>query len=75
MASRRACVLLLVIAVVGAIAFGREAVVDAARNAPGSFDRGSSYLQYPSAYESARSAMAFWMEKLASGPSPKGPGH
>ncbi|MQL82722.1 hypothetical protein Taro_015184 [Colocasia esculenta] len=74
MASRRACVLLLVITVV-AIAIGREAVVDAARDAPGYFDRGSSYLQYPSAYESARSAMAFWMGKLDSGPSPKGPGH
>ncbi|KAL4389335.1 hypothetical protein HN51_010220 [Arachis hypogaea] len=28
-----------------------------------------------SAYEHAKNTMAFWLQRLASGPSPKGPGH
>ena len=30
----------------------------------------SSYV-----YENAKFTMAYWLERLASGPSPKGPGH
>ncbi|KAH7681255.1 hypothetical protein IHE45_05G048000 [Dioscorea alata] len=35
----------------------------------------SELVRYPSMYEKARTTMACWMGKLASGPSPKGPGH
>lgn len=30
---------------------------------------------YSSAYENAKISMSIWLEQLASGPSPKGPGH
>ncbi|PSS35726.1 Autophagy-related protein like [Actinidia chinensis var. chinensis] len=30
---------------------------------------------YPSMYEKAKLSMECWLERLASGPSPKGPGH
>ncbi|MQL82709.1 hypothetical protein Taro_015197 [Colocasia esculenta] len=74
MTPRRVCVLLLIVAVV-AVVLSREGVVRAARDAPRYLYRSSSYLQYPSAYEKARSAIACWLEKLDSGPSPQGPSH
>ncbi|KAE9604551.1 hypothetical protein Lalb_Chr11g0073031 [Lupinus albus] len=30
---------------------------------------------YTSAYEQSKKTMASWLQRLASGPSPKGPGH
>ncbi|KAG8655406.1 hypothetical protein MANES_04G048673v8 [Manihot esculenta] len=30
---------------------------------------------YSSVYEKAKNTMACWLERLASGPSPRGPGH
>nr|KYP66005.1 hypothetical protein KK1_012283 [Cajanus cajan] len=40
------------------------------------FARANDLQTYTSsAYEEAKKTMAFWMQRLASGPSPKGPGH
>ncbi|CAJ1933377.1 unnamed protein product [Sphenostylis stenocarpa] len=40
------------------------------------FARANNLQSYTSsAYEQAKKTMAFWMQRLASGPSPKGPGH
>ena len=30
---------------------------------------------YPSMYEHAKETLSCWLERLASGPSPRGPGH
>ncbi|RDY12665.1 hypothetical protein CR513_02478, partial [Mucuna pruriens] len=39
------------------------------------FARANNLQTYTSsAYEHAKNTMAFWMQRLASGPSPKGPG-
>lgn len=74
MASRRAYAFLLVVVVAAVVLSMEGAVAHAARDAPGYF-KGAGYLAYPSVYGRARSSMASWLEKLASGPSPKGPGH
>ncbi|MQM13748.1 hypothetical protein Taro_046672 [Colocasia esculenta] len=75
MASRRVYAFLLFVAVAAAV-LSMEGAVHAARDmpTPGRFD-GGGYLSYPSVYERARASMACWLEKLASGPSPRGPGH
>jgi len=40
------------------------------------FARANNLQTYSSsAYEQAKKTMGFWMQRLASGPSPKGPGH
>ncbi|XP_054810830.1 uncharacterized protein LOC129312315 [Prosopis cineraria] len=36
---------------------------------------GSHLPAYASAYEDARTSLGLWLMRLASGPSPKGPGH
>ncbi|KAI3430204.1 uncharacterized protein J3R85_008228, partial [Psidium guajava] len=43
---------------------------------PEDFARENNLATYSAAaYERARNTMACWLERLASGPSPKGPGH
>nr|DAD25299.1 TPA_asm: hypothetical protein HUJ06_026763 [Nelumbo nucifera] len=49
--------------------------VEAARALSEDFASANHLVTYPSVYERARFSMAFWLERLASGPSPKGPGH
>ncbi|TKY67487.1 hypothetical protein E2542_SST10381 [Spatholobus suberectus] len=40
------------------------------------FARANNLQTYTSsAYEQAKNTMVFWMQRLSSGPSPKGPGH
>lgn len=37
---------------------------------------GSNHLAtYSTVYEKAKTGMSFWLQRLASGPSPRGPGH
>uniref|UniRef100_A0A2P2J3U6 Transmembrane protein n=1 Tax=Rhizophora mucronata TaxID=61149 RepID=A0A2P2J3U6_RHIMU len=49
--------------------------VEAARALPEDF-AGAAHLEtYSSVYEKAKNTMACWLGRLASGPSPKGPGH
>ncbi|OIW21777.1 hypothetical protein TanjilG_10800 [Lupinus angustifolius] len=54
-----------------------ECGVEASRVLSGSqdFARANYLNTYTSAYEETKNTMAFWLQRLASGPSPKGPGH
>lgn len=37
---------------------------------------GANHLDtFPTVYAKAKETMSFWLERLASGPSPRGPGH
>ncbi|KAF8014092.1 hypothetical protein BT93_H0052 [Corymbia citriodora subsp. variegata] len=68
------CKLIIVLLVLATVAshFG----VEAARALPEDFARANNLATYSSvAYERARFTMSCWLERLASGPSPKGPGH
>ena len=49
--------------------------VEATRVLAGDFAGANHLATYPSVYEKAKFNMSFWLERLASGPSPKGPGH
>ncbi|KAI6695980.1 hypothetical protein NL676_023690 [Syzygium grande] len=65
-------VVLLLILVTMASHFG----VEAARALPEDFARENNLVTYSSAvYQRTRYTMSCWLERLASGPSPKGPGH
>lgn len=35
----------------------------------------TNQLNIPKIYENARETMSYWFQQLASGPSPRGPGH
>jgi len=80
MSSSKACTLLNLVAVVVfvAILIG-ESRVEArvlSHSQEFAFARANNLQTYTSsAYEQAKKTMAFWMQRLASGPSPKGLGH
>ncbi|KAK2989375.1 hypothetical protein RJ640_007774 [Escallonia rubra] len=48
--------------------------VEAGRVLPEDFAGANHLATYPSMYMKAKDTMACWLERLASGPSPKGPG-
>ena len=81
MNSRKGCTLLNLVAVVVCMAILISHVhsgVEASRVLSDSedFARASHLHTYTSsAYEQAKSTMTLWLQRLASGPSPKGPGH
>ena len=52
-----------------------NAQVEATRVLAEDFADANHLATYPSVYEKAKFSMSFWLERLASGPSPKGPGH
>lgn len=70
----RSSAALLIIAVVFVAIFS-QAQVDATRVLAEDFAGANHLSMYPSIYDKAKSTMACWLERLASGPSPKGPGH
>lgn len=70
MDSRKLGVLLIILVISAMVLSGRGA--EAARLVPEDFAR-TNHLS--SAYESAKNTMSCWFERLASGPSPRGPGH
>ncbi|KVI08092.1 hypothetical protein Ccrd_013540 [Cynara cardunculus var. scolymus] len=39
------------------------------------FVRANHLATYSTVYETAKNGMCIWLQQLASGPSPKGPGH
>ncbi|KAK9062661.1 hypothetical protein SSX86_019850 [Deinandra increscens subsp. villosa] len=39
------------------------------------FAKANHLAAYSTVYEKAKSGMSFWLQRLASGPSPRGPGH
>ncbi|PON77703.1 Transmembrane protein [Parasponia andersonii] len=66
---------LLVISLVAVAVLGHASSVGASRVLPDDF-AGESHLEtYSSVYENAKQSLAFWLQKLSSGPSPSGPGH
>ncbi|KAJ1410462.1 hypothetical protein SESBI_21963 [Sesbania bispinosa] len=79
MSSFKACSTLLnLVAVVMFVAIFMSHRVEASRILSNSeeFAKANHLQTYTSsAYEQAKNTMAFWLQRLASGPSPKGPGH
>ncbi|KAF2300325.1 hypothetical protein GH714_011973 [Hevea brasiliensis] len=49
--------------------------VEATRVLPEDFATANHLETYSSVYEKAKNTMACWLERLSSGPSPRGPGH
>ncbi|KAL9144363.1 hypothetical protein ABFS82_14G291700 [Erythranthe guttata] len=40
------------------------------------FSQANHLVKFPSvSYENAKVSMSYWLQRLASGPSPRGPGH
>ncbi|KAF5733903.1 hypothetical protein HS088_TW16G00344 [Tripterygium wilfordii] len=70
--------LLMIILVISVAILSHVGVVQAARVLAESEDvfANANHLEtYPSVYDKAKTTMACWLQRLASGPSPKGPGH
>ncbi|KAF5728783.1 hypothetical protein HS088_TW21G00936 [Tripterygium wilfordii] len=68
---------LYIIFIISVAILSHVGVVEAARVLSESEDFASAnHLKtYPSVYETAKTTMACWLQRLASGPSPRGPGH
>ncbi|CAK9148807.1 unnamed protein product [Ilex paraguariensis] len=49
--------------------------VEATRVLSEDFGGANHLASYPSMYEHAKETLSCWLERLASGPSPRGPGH
>lgn len=76
----KACTLLNLVAVVMIVAIlisqSRVEARVLSHSEEFAFARANNLQTYTSStYEQAKKTMAFWMQRLASGPSPKGPGH
>ncbi|KAK4345340.1 hypothetical protein RND71_035516 [Anisodus tanguticus] len=74
MTYRRITTLLIVFAIFVAIT-STQNNVEAARILSQDFSGEIHLATFPSIYEKARSNLAFLLERLPSGPSPRGPGH
>ncbi|XVF84323.1 hypothetical protein PTKIN_Ptkin17bG0027700 [Pterospermum kingtungense] len=75
MNSRRVINTLLIIFVIS-VAILSQVRVEATRVLPEGFAKGNHLETYSSSvYEKAKFTMSCWLERLASGPSPRGPGH
>lgn len=72
--SFRSATALLIIAVMFVAIFS-QAQIEATRVLAEDFAGANHLATYPSVYNKAKYTMACWLERLASGPSPKGPGH
>ncbi|XVE84440.1 hypothetical protein DITRI_Ditri17bG0014400 [Diplodiscus trichospermus] len=72
--NRRKVNTLFVIFVVS-VAILSQIRVEAARVLPKEFAKANNLETYSSVYEKAKFTMSSWFERLASGPSPRGPGH
>ncbi|KDO45790.1 hypothetical protein CISIN_1g044990mg, partial [Citrus sinensis] len=76
MNSRKVSTLLIIFVI--SVAILSRAGVEATRVLPEDFAKANhleTFTPPPSVYEKARYTMAFWLERLASGPSPRGRGH
>ncbi|XWS22165.1 hypothetical protein CRYUN_Cryun29cG0011400 [Craigia yunnanensis] len=65
----------LLIIFVFSIAILSQVRVEATRVLPEDFTQANHLETYSSVYEKAKFTMSCWLERLASGPSPRGPGH
>ncbi|EXB55199.1 hypothetical protein L484_018126 [Morus notabilis] len=67
---------LLIVVFVVTLAFLSQTGVEASRVLSENFTRANHIQTYSSSvYEKAKFTMSCWLERLASGPSPRGPGH
>ncbi|XVE84442.1 hypothetical protein DITRI_Ditri17bG0014600 [Diplodiscus trichospermus] len=73
MNSRKVDTLLIILVVLVAIL--SQVRVEATRVLPEDFAKANNLETYSSVYEKAKFTMSCWFERLASGPSPRGPGH
>ncbi|TXG72746.1 hypothetical protein EZV62_001325 [Acer yangbiense] len=65
----------LLIVLVISVAILSHVGVEATRVLPEDFASENHLETYSSVYEKAKTTMGCWLGRLASGPSPKGPGH
>ncbi|KAL8547888.1 hypothetical protein ACS0TY_007266 [Phlomoides rotata] len=73
MNSNRTNILLIII--VACIVCMSQVQVEGARILSEDFSPPDHLVTFPGMYENARETMSFWLQRLASGPSPRGPGH
>ncbi|TYG50064.1 hypothetical protein ES288_D10G146000v1 [Gossypium darwinii] len=73
MNSRKLNTLLIIFVISMAILSHVE--VEATRVLAEDFSKANHLETYSSVYEKAKFTMSCWLERLASGPSPRGPGH
>lgn len=66
--------ILLIIFVMYIVCMSRVQV-EGARILSEDFSQSNRLVTIPRMYDSARETMSFWIQRLASGPSPRGPGH
>ncbi|OMO88661.1 hypothetical protein CCACVL1_08273 [Corchorus capsularis] len=77
MNSRKVISSVLMILVVSVAILSQVGVLEATRVLPEDFAK-QNHLEletYATVYEKAKITMSCWLERLASGPSPRGPGH
>ncbi|CAI9761666.1 unnamed protein product [Fraxinus pennsylvanica] len=70
---RRACTLLIILFIF--VAVTSEVRVEAARVLSEDLSASNHLATFPAMYEKAKYTMSYWLERLPSGPSPRGPGH
>ncbi|GMI70537.1 Precursor of PAMP-induced peptide 1 [Hibiscus trionum] len=73
MNSRKLSTLLIIFLI--SVAISSRVRVEATRVLGEDFAKANNLEAYSSVYEKAKFTMSCWLERLASGPSPKGPGH
>ncbi|KAL0432906.1 UNVERIFIED_CONTAM: hypothetical protein Slati_2624900 [Sesamum latifolium] len=82
MSYRRSCVVLVVLVIY--VACLNNLHVEATRVLsedfstrilPKGFPESNHLVTFPAVYQNARETMSYWLQRLASGPSPRGPGH
>ncbi|KAE8696306.1 hypothetical protein F3Y22_tig00110676pilonHSYRG00385 [Hibiscus syriacus] len=73
MNSRKLSSLLIILVI--SVAILSHGGVEATRVLGEDFARANHLDTYSSVYEKAKFTMSCWLERLASGPSPRGPGH
>ncbi|XWS22164.1 hypothetical protein CRYUN_Cryun29cG0011300 [Craigia yunnanensis] len=73
MNSRKVNTLLIIFVI--SVAILSQVQVEATRVLPEDFTQANHLETYSSVYEKAKFTMSCWLERLASGPSPRGPGH
>ncbi|KAL6504138.1 hypothetical protein OROGR_026061 [Orobanche gracilis] len=75
MGFQRATIILFIIVCLIYIACMSKAHVRATRILSEDFSETNHLVAFPVMYENAKEKMSYWLQRLASGPSPKGPGN
>lgn len=75
MSSSKMITSLLIFFVLAVAVLSHAGSVKASRVLPEDFGRENHLEKYSSVYDNAKQSLAFWLQRLSSGPSPSGPGH